>query len=193
VATDIEPRFLTSLGRPNLAVLRHDIALDALPEGAFDLVHARLVLLHIPEREQALVRMIRALKPGGWIVTEEFDSISMPPAPDLCPSEVSLKTHLALMQLLQDHGVNRLFGRQLYGALRSHRLRDVDAEGRVLMLRHGAPGISMLLANYGQLRSAMVEQGYITGEQFEADLARLRNPDFAMPSAVMWSVWGRRP
>jgi len=193
LATDIEPRFLTSLARPNLEVLRHDIGTDVLPEGTFDLVHARLVLMHVPDRYQALERLIGALKPGGWIVAEEFDSVSMPAAPDLCPSEVRLETQVALLRLLEDHGVDRLYGRLLYGAFRSRGLVNVDAEGRVLMLRHGSPGESMLRANYTQLRNQMVDEGYISREQVEADLQRLQDPRFAMPSAVMWSAIGRRP
>jgi SAM-dependent methyltransferase len=193
LATDIEPRFLTALTRPNLEVRRHDIGVDALPKGTFDLVHARLVLMHLPDRNQALERMIGALKPGGWIVAEEFDSVSMPAAPDPCRSEARLETQIALLQLLEDHGVDRLYGRLLYGALRSHGLVNVDAEGRVLMLRHGSPGESMLRANYLQLRSEMIDEGYISCEQVEADLKRLQDPYFAMPSAVMWSAIGRRP
>jgi SAM-dependent methyltransferase len=193
LATDIEPRFLTALTRPNLEVRRHDIGAELLPKSAFDLVHARLVLMHVPDRYQALERMTGALKPGGWIVAEEFDSVSMPAAPDMCPSEARLETQGALRRLLEDHGVDRLYGRLLYGALRSHGLVNVDAEGRVLMLRHGSPGETMLRANYMQLRNQMVDEGYIGGEQVEADLKRLQDPNFAMPSAVMWSAIGRRP
>lgn len=47
------------------------MATEPLPEAAFDLVHARLVLMHLPEREQALARMISALKPAGWLIDEE--------------------------------------------------------------------------------------------------------------------------
>src|SRR5215469_1648889 len=68
LATDIDIRFLEPLKSPNLEVLRHNIALDSLPQGVFDLVHARLVLLHLPQRENALEHMISGLKPGGWIV-----------------------------------------------------------------------------------------------------------------------------
>jgi SAM-dependent methyltransferase len=193
LATDIEPRFLSALAHPNLEVRRHDIGVDALPERSFDLVHARLVLMHVPDRDEALERMIAALKPGGWIVAEEFDSVSLLPAPDQCPSETRVDTQIALLKLLEDHGVNRLYGRQLYGALRSHGLANVDSEGRVVMLRHGSAGESMLRANYLQLRGKMVEEGYITEDQIESDLKRLQDPHFAMPSAVMWSATGRRP
>jgi SAM-dependent methyltransferase len=68
LATDIDTRFLESLDYPNLAVRRHDIVSDAIPEGAFDLVHARTVLMHLTARERALQNMIGALKPGGWLL-----------------------------------------------------------------------------------------------------------------------------
>jgi hypothetical protein len=67
---------------------------------------------------------------------------------------------------------------------------SVVAEGRILMLRHGSYGASMLQANYEQLRGAMIENGYITPQQFEMDVARLQDPDFGMPSAILWSVRG---
>jgi SAM-dependent methyltransferase len=192
LATDIDPRFLHPPARPNLEVQRHDISVDSLPESAFDLVHSRLVLLHVPQRHEAMARMVRALKPGGWIVAEEFDSVSMAPPASLCPSEVQLQTQVALLQLLEDHGVDRLYGRRLFGVLQSHGLVNLHAEGRVLLLQPGTAGASMLRANYQQLRDAMIGQGYITREQFDTDLERLQEPHFAMLSALMWSVRGQR-
>jgi SAM-dependent methyltransferase len=75
-------------------VRRHDIATDPLPEATFDLVHSHLVLVHLPEREKALARMIAALKPGGWLVDEEFDS-SIDTASSANPGEVLSKTYVA--------------------------------------------------------------------------------------------------
>jgi ubiquinone/menaquinone biosynthesis C-methylase UbiE len=73
LATDIELCFLLMLPFGNLQVRRHDVRMGGLPKREFDLVHARLVLMHLPGRELALERMIEAVKPGGWIVVEEFD------------------------------------------------------------------------------------------------------------------------
>ena len=91
LVTDIDPRFLESLQGAHVEVRRHDIVSDALPEAAFDLVHSRLVLLHLPEREKALARMVSTLKPGGWLVDEEFDASSMLPNPVANPGEVPLE------------------------------------------------------------------------------------------------------
>jgi SAM-dependent methyltransferase len=193
LATDINPRFLESIKRPNLDVRRHDIATDPLPEAAFDLVHSRLVLLHVPERERALAGMISALKPGGWLVEEEYDSASMPADPAVSPSEVLLKTQLAMMRLLEDRGVNRRFGRLLFGRLRAYGLVNVGAEARIFMWASGSPGTAIVRANYEQLRETLIDGGYITPQQFAEDLARLDDPDFVTPSGILWSAWGQRP
>src|SRR5262249_2243703 len=42
---------------------RHDIGTDPLPEQAFDLIHARLVLQHVPQRHDALAELVAALRP----------------------------------------------------------------------------------------------------------------------------------
>ena len=38
----------------------------------------------------------------------------------------------------------------------------------------------------------MVEAGYVTDDEFLRDLARMEDPDFMMPSPLMWTAWGRR-
>jgi SAM-dependent methyltransferase len=193
LTTDIDPRFLESLNLPNLEVRRHDIATDPLPEAAFDLVHARLVLMHLPERETALTRMISALKPGGWLIDEEYDSFSMPADPAINPGEVFLQTQVAMMRLLEDGGVDRLYGRRLIGRLRAHGLTSVSGEARAFMWQPGSLGATLVRSTFELLRGAMIDGNYITPQQFERDVARLDDPDFLMPSAILWSAWGRRP
>ena len=76
LVTDIDPRFLVeaaALTHPQIEVQRQDIGSDPLPAQSFDLIHARLVLIHVPAREQALERLVTALSPGGWLIVEDFD------------------------------------------------------------------------------------------------------------------------
>jgi SAM-dependent methyltransferase len=194
LVTDIDPRFLESLQSPNLEVRRHDIVNDPLPEAAFDLIHSRLVLLHVPEREKALARMVVALKPGGWLVDEEFDASSIPPNPVANPGEVFLKTLTATRRVMQDRGADdRTFARRLFNRLRAHGLVEVEAQASLSMWHSGSPGASLLRANFEQLHRTMIDAGYLTEEEFNQDLARLNDPDFIMPSPIMWTVWGRRP
>src|SRR5215469_6283678 len=63
VATDVDTRFLDDQGVDNLEVRRHDITCDPLEAGAFDLAHERVVLMYLPQREQAMARMVEAVRP----------------------------------------------------------------------------------------------------------------------------------
>ena len=192
LATDIDPRFLETLKAPNLEVRRHNVLIDPLPEVQFDLIHARLVLVHIPQWKTVLQRLISALKPGGWLLDEEFDSDSVPPQPSISPGEVFLKTHSALAQLMRDRGFDRHYGRLLFGRFRDLGLTEVGAEGHIVMLHSNSAGAALLRANYEQLHGALIDSGYITEEEFRDDLCRLENPNFLMPSSIMWASWGRR-
>jgi SAM-dependent methyltransferase len=192
LVTDIDARHLRFGGIPEVEVRVHDIAQDPLPPASFDLVHARLVLLHVRDRETALASMVAALKPGGWLVDEEFDS-SVFPDPARYPGETLLRTHLGLARTLDERGVDRSFGRRLYGRLRALGLDHVAAEGRTVMWPAGSAGAAMMRANYEQLRSHMIDAGYVTQSEFERDVAALDDPDFLMPSPILWAVSGQKP
>ncbi|MGW5611366.1 class I SAM-dependent methyltransferase [Streptomyces sp. NPDC003753] len=77
LATDIDPSWLKA--GDGYEVRRHDVAVDPPPEpGTFDLVHARLVLVHVPDRAHALATMAAALRPGGWLLVEDADTALRP-------------------------------------------------------------------------------------------------------------------
>jgi len=193
LATDVDTRFLDPLQGPTLDVRPHDIGSDPLPDAEFDLIHSRLVLMHVRQRDTALARMVSSLKLGGWLLVEEYDSCSVPPDPTLSSGEVLLQTHVAMLRLLEDGGVNRRYGRLLSGLLRESGLTSVGASAQLFMWQSGSPGIAMMRANFEQLREAMIDANYITPQQFDEDLARLNNPSFMVPSSILWSAWGKRP
>jgi hypothetical protein len=134
-----------------------------------------------------------ALKPGGWLLCEEFDGGSARPDPAVSAGEVVLKTHEAMGRLNLDRGVDPRYGRRLFGRFRALGLADLGAEARLSMVQPGSSFATLLRASYQLRRSAMIDHGYITEEEFERDLARMEDADFMMPSPMMWSVWGRRP
>ena len=52
---------------------RHDIVADPPPSERFDLIHARLLLEHLPDRNAVLDRLVDVLRPGGWLLIEGYD------------------------------------------------------------------------------------------------------------------------
>lgn len=192
VVTDVDTRFLDTLRHPALEVRRHDAGRDPLPDRPFDLIHTRLVLNHLPERDSILEKLAGALKPGGWLVAEEFDSASAPPDPAAYPGEVLLKTYAAIPRALAGRGVDRRYGRLLFGRFRDLGLASVGAEARTFMVHGGSPGSALVRATCERLRQDMIDAGEVSDQEFDDDMARLDDPDFLMPSAALWAVWGRR-
>lgn len=191
VVTDIDTRFLAGLDAPNVEVRRHNVVTDELDQGAFDVVHTRLVLVHLPEREAVVQRLIGALKPGGWLVLEEFDSLSMRGDRDRFQSEHLLKTLVVMHDMMMARGADVRFGRKLFPILLKAGLANVAAEGRVVMIQGGAAGARLLGANFEQVHDDLLAAG-LTEEEFEQDMARLEDEDMVWPSQVMWSVLGQK-
>ena len=193
LATDLDPRFLSMLSFPNLEVWRHDIQKDWLPSEQFDLVHARLVLMHLPDREAALRRMLDALKPGGWIVVEEFDALSLLPDEATSPGEKNLRIRHAFQEVLTARGVDLRYGHLLAGRLEAHGLSSVGSEASVSMWCGNSTGSRFMRLNFEELREPMVCSGLISPDQLQEDLSCVEHQDCRMPSPMLWSAWGRKP
>jgi ubiquinone/menaquinone biosynthesis C-methylase UbiE len=199
LVTDIDPRFLAALAtadRPNVEVIRHDVGVDPLPEGAFDLVHARLVLIHVPQAPLALARLAAALRPGGWLVVEDFDPTFIDrsfPADDGPDAAVVQKAYAALGELLVARGAGRGWGRSLYQRFLRLGLTEVDMEGHLVARPGGSVGARLDAANFAQVGEAMIAGGLLTGEDLDRMLALLGDPARAFASPTMFTAWGRRP
>jgi len=189
LATDIEPRFLHALSFPKLEVWRHDIGKEPLPEGEFDLVHARVAVFHLPERESALRRMVAVLKPGGWIVVEEFDDLSFLPNAAVNPGEVSLRVRQAFQQVAKSAGLDRLRPRKL----RSNGLVNVGVEASVFVWKARSAGARLLKLGSEELREAATGWCLMSPSEFEADTNRVDEHDFFTLSQKLWAAWGQLP
>jgi SAM-dependent methyltransferase len=192
LVTDLNTRFLDTIADPRITVKQHDIAHDSLPDSHFDLVHARLVLIWVKERDRALQRIVQALKPGGWLIVEDFDSLSMPSDLSFDGPEVVVRVFWAMRDAISARA-DQLYGRRLLGLFRSCGLENIGSEGRVFQWQGGSPGMAVVWSNSMQLRPAMIGSGAITEQEFDEAMALLDDPNTVITSPVMWSVWGRRP
>jgi 2-polyprenyl-3-methyl-5-hydroxy-6-metoxy-1,4-benzoquinol methylase len=194
LVTDIDPSLIERSAHhhpANLEVRRHDIGTDPVPESAFDLIHARLVLGHVPTREAALTRLVAALKPRGWLVVEELDDRLVDralPTSDAGDADRFRKVLSAFGHLMDEHGFAGEWPCRLYGTLRAAGLIEVGMEGHLAVREGGSPGAWLDATSLAQVRDRAVTEA-------DADfvLARLAAPDFAVLSPVMFTAWGRRP
>ena len=185
VATDIDVRHL-AVRAPNLEILRHDVAVDPLPPAAFDLIHARLVLMHLPDSGAVMARMTAALKPGGWLLVEDFEV-----APG--GAAVPLPTIAAMRRVMADAGMRLDCGRDHPARLRAAGLEQVAAERTEFVWRADSMAAVMTRATIEHLSDRMIAAGLVSAEQIARDLARVEDPATILPSPIMWSAWGRRP
>ena len=72
---------------------------------------ARL-LEHLRERDEVLQKLVRALRPGGWLVIEDTDYISGVPVSDL-GANLHEHTQAVRLQAFASAGVEHTLGRQL--------------------------------------------------------------------------------
>ena len=141
LATDLNVSWAAALAVANVEVLEHDVA-DAPPPGApFDLVHARLVLVHVPERDVALAHMVRSLRPGGILLVEDADPALQPLSclEEIGPAQVlANRIRRGFRTLLAERGVDLSYGRTLPAA--SARRRP-GRRGRRRRLPRDPPGL----------------------------------------------------
>lgn len=194
MATDIDTRWIDADGLPNLEVTEHDIVTDPLPGWRFDLIHARLVLGHLPARDHVLTRLADALKPGGWLVLEEFDSWlphCLDPVSD--DDRVLVKVGQALNEALNRRGADTTYPRTLPRHLREAGLTEIGASGYLAIFHGGSPESVLLRANLGQAGPALVDAGLTTAEELQTAQRLLRDPAFLGNYPLLITAWGRRP
>lgn len=190
LAVDLETKFLAALEEPNLEVRRLDVVNDDLPEDAFDLIHERAVLIHLPARRAVLARLVRALKPGGWLLCEDTDFSTFV---DGSPYPAIRRVGAAMLRFLASRGADLNYGRRLFADLRAAGLADVGAEGRVYVMRGGHPSSVLPRYTFERVRAPIVASDALSEADFAAALALFDDPEVAMTSHVMMAAWGRRP
>ena len=170
---------------------RHDIAADELPDERFDLIHARLVLEHIPGRDIALERMVALLAPGGWLLIEDYDWSSYGVEPRSELGERAVEAVLSFMEEVA--GFDRSYGRRLVGELRRVGLHDVEAEGRLRLIDPRSPGADFYRLSLAALRDTLAEQGRLAAQETDAVLTMLEDREATIISPVMVAARGRAP
>jgi SAM-dependent methyltransferase len=189
LATDIDMRFLDQLSAPGLRVMRHDLLRDPLPEGPFDLVHARYVLEHLPEREAILDGLARSLAPGGWLLVESLGAAPVENTEERDFSAAMLTIRAVLERTI---GTNFDWSKSLPDALRRRGFQSIN--GAVYAPLTGLANASALCwsLTLEQLTPRILGLGLATEEELARTHELLEDPHFNGVGHGTLSVWGQR-
>ncbi|WP_433375701.1 class I SAM-dependent methyltransferase [Actinoplanes sp. CA-142083] len=186
---------LHEAGHRQCRTVAHDLsAYESVPGGPYDLVFARLLLFHLPERVAVLRRLWNAVAPGGHLLVQDYDlsvvtTLPSSPAFDEAGRLIlgtfgavgcDVRAGTALPTLFAQAGVGAPDGTDVAGRVEAYGSgrRMVDSVLRSLLpaaLGHG-------VASAREMESAMAD--------LEADATR--NPDRPMLWPLMIGAWKKK-
>jgi SAM-dependent methyltransferase len=181
VHVDMARRLVFERGLAAVEVVLGDARDSGFPSSSFDVVHARTLLVNIPDPAAVVAEMARLAKPGGYLLLQEPDlvgQICYPPLPEwdrlLQVFEVAF----------QRDGADLFIGRQLPRLLREAGLVEISVEAHadIYPLGHSRRTIRADLAR--SLRPVILEQGLV-GEAELDELDRAVRRHFDDPNVLV--------
>jgi SAM-dependent methyltransferase len=166
---------------------------SGLPAESFDLAHARLLLVVVPNPAEVLAQIVSLVRPGGLVAVQEIDQISWccePPHP-------AWDRLLAAWRVQYTEGGRDVYiGRRLPGLLRAAGLEDVGVHVFTQVYRAGDPRQTQMLT-FVETAQERILAGGLLGEAELADLtgslrAHLEDPGTLVVAELVFQAWGRK-
>lgn len=178
VALDTNPRFLRGSSSSTIEIMQGDICDTELPLATFDLVHARYVMIHIAEYRKAFERMLRCVKPGGWVVIEEPDFQAARAVTGPEESRLSFgRVTDAIERMFTSLGMDYALGAQLPALFQEYDLSHLTVEHEGHLSAGGAMIAQLMKLSAEQLRDKYVATGKVTEADIEQYCRLADDPD----------------
>lgn len=188
LAVDLDTRFMSRIKKANVEVRQMDIVSEELPRAAFDFVHTRLLLIHLPVREAVIHKLVQSLKPGGWLLLEEREAAAVPirmPALD--------KAWSAMEGGLRAGGVGTGWAHTMPALLQQEGLIDIAAEGEIPIFEGGSVTADFWRVTWEQMRERMVATGLVDNNGIDDAMHALRQRQEWFVAPAEFAAWGRCP
>jgi SAM-dependent methyltransferase len=189
LAVDLDIRLLEPLADGRIEVRQHDLLGEPLPDAAFDLVHARNLLIHLPGRLDALRRLLAAVRPGGWLAVCEtdFNALAVSPA-----SAAWRRAWTTFCDAIVAGGWDPGYGGRMLGDLRTLELDELEGETVAEDVPGGSAHARLYAATLGRLRERMLALGAAPDDISEAQRV-LHDPQVRFRAPAVTTAWARRP
>lgn len=190
LAVDLEPDNVPAAD--GVSVTRLDVAVDPIPFG-WDVIHARIVLTHLPNRREVLRRLAGALAPGGMLVVEEFATHWGPHvlrSPDPDAQRLLDAYHAALATVMRIAGTAvDTWADSLPLEMHTAGLINVESSYHARTWCGGEPGCMLSFSMLEHRRDQLIAAGFP-----QADIGRLRelllDPRLVIASRPVMTVIG---
>lgn len=188
LAVDADTRHLADLVELGGEIAELNLATDDLPEGPFDFIHTRFVLLHIAQRDSIMKRLVRTLAPGGVLLLEEGDQFGVA---DVMPGAFG-KVWRAFARSTEIAGADQSWARHLPKQLEALGLVNVESDAPIPMFCGGSPMARFWSLTWAQACDTLSQLG-ISPEVIATAQADLDDDHqwFYAPPTVR--AWGRAP
>jgi len=199
VGLDADPAHVSAAaagrsGPGNVEVILGDARHTGLPSGSFDLVHARTLLVTIPDPAEVLAEMIRLARPGGWVAGQEPDvelALCYPPLPAWDRLREIFRAAATRA------GADLNIGRRLAEMYRQAGLVDIQVQVHASAYPVGHSRRTVIPDLVRSLRPVIAERGVASDAELDrVDLAvrrHLARPDTLMMPHLLVAAWGRKP
>lgn len=195
VASDLRGDYFDRAGYSNLTFHTHDVLSGPIEANAFDLVHCRALLMHLPGAREAFHNMVAALKPGGTVLIEEFDFAGAGAAD--FRSEIGreydrLNDKLRVLVREVSAAMER-GGRIVPVLMEGVTLESVGSEQDVQIWHGGGKGARLDCLSAIGLLDSLPNGGDFSPEDRASLKEIYENPDFTYVSTTVFSAWGKKP
>ena len=171
-----------------------DATATGLPDGAFELVHARTLLLNVSNPVDIVAELVRIAAPGGVVALQEPDAAAWSCDP---PHPAFDVLRAAILDTYRRTGKDFNIGRRIGRMLRNAGLDQVQVRATARVTHAGEYYQTFLLTIAGLVGDVIVEAGTLTADELESYETTLRAhlelPGTLTMQPVMWQAWGRSP
>lgn len=167
---------------------------EPVPGGPYDVVFARLLLFHLPERVHVLARLWDAVAPGGHLVVQDYDLHAATVVPQLASADEIMRVLVAAFEVLGCDVRAGVHLPQLFVASGAGRPDGHDVGGQVEPL---STGQAMLEQVFRSVLRVALAHGITDEARAAAALQALRrdagrHPDASMVWPPMYGAWKRK-
>jgi SAM-dependent methyltransferase len=201
VGLDFEPanvalarEFAAEHGLTNVEVIQGDARRTGFPSASYDLVHARTLLINIPDPATVVAEMVRLARPGGWVVALEPDA-----GGSVCHPAHPAWDRLAqiFLSAQQADGADTFIGRRLPELFRQAGLFATGVEAKADVYPAGHSRRTLLPDLVRSMRPKILAAGIANERELDhvdhAVREHLSDPDTLMMPNLLFLIWGRKP